>query len=138
MAIVLALGIGFAAGLRTFVPVAALCFGYRDWRTVAAFVVAFGELIGDKLPVVPSRLSPGPLVGRCVVGAYGGLVVGGKLGLDVALAALIGIAGAVVGALSGAAYRRGIARLRLPDRWFALIEDAVAIAIAFSIALGTA
>jgi uncharacterized membrane protein len=138
MAILLALGIGFAGGLRTFMPVAALRFPYRDWTSVLALVVELGEVIGDKLPRVPSRLSPGPLVGRCVVGGYGGLVVGGKLGLDVAAAVLIGIAGAVFGALSGAAYRRGVARVRLPDLWFALIEDAVAAAIAFSIALAIA
>ncbi len=138
MAIVLAFGIGFAAGLRTFMPVAALRFPYRDWTTVVAFVVALGELVGDKLPRVPSRLSPGPFVGRCVVGAYAGLVVGGKLGLDFAPAALIGIAGAAAGALSGASYRKAVARARLPDLWFALVEDAVAVAIAFSIALTTA
>jgi len=138
MAIVLAFGIGFAAGLRTFMPVAALFFPRRDWWSVVALAVAFAELIGDKLPRVPSRLSPGPFVGRCVVGAYAGLVVGGKLGLDFAPAALIGIAGAACGALSGAAYRQRVALLRLPDLWFALVEDAVAVAIAFSIALTTA
>jgi uncharacterized membrane protein len=135
MAILLAFGIGFAAGLRTFMPVAALRFRDRDWTTVVAFVIAFGELIGDKLPRVPSRLSPGPFVGRCVVGGYAGLVVGGKLGLDFAPAVLIGLLGAAAGALSGASYRARVAAARLPDRWFALVEDAVAIAIAFSIAL---
>jgi len=138
MAIVLAFGIGFAAGLRTFMPVAALRFPYRDWTTAVSLVLAFAELIGDKLPRVPSRLSPGPFVGRCVVGAYAGLVVGGKLGLDFGPAALIGIAGAACGALSGAAYRKFVARLQLPDLWFALVEDAVAVAIAFSIALALA
>jgi uncharacterized membrane protein len=137
MAILLALGIGFAAGLRTFMPVAALRFPHRDWTSVVALAVAFGEVIGDKLPRVPSRLSPGPFVGRCVVGAYAGLVVGGKLGLDAGTAALIGIAGAACGALSGAAYRRAVARAGLPDLWFALVEDAVAVAIAFSTALTT-
>jgi len=134
-AIVLALGIGFAAGLRTFMPVAALRYAYRDWTTVVAFVVAFGELIGDKLPRVPSRLSPGPLVGRCVVGGYAALVIGGKLGLDVTVGVSIGIVGAACGALSGAGYRKWVAARRLPDLWFALVEDAVAVAIAFSIAL---
>jgi len=134
-AIVLALGIGFAAGLRTFTPVAALFCAYRNWETVVAFIIALGELIGDKLPRVPSRLSPGPLVGRCVVGGYAGLVIGGKLGLDLTLGASIGILGAVCGALGGAAYRKWIAARRWPDLWFALIEDAIAIGIAFSIAL---
>jgi uncharacterized membrane protein len=138
MAILLAFGIGFAAGLRTFMPVAALRFPYRDWTSVVALALAFAELVGDKLPRVPSRLSPGPFVGRCVVGAYAGLVVGGKLGLDNSPAALIGIIGAACGALSGAAYRKAVAKRRLPDLWFALVEDATAVAIAFSIALATA
>jgi uncharacterized membrane protein len=138
MALVLAFGIAFAAGLRTFMPLAALRFPYRDWTSIVALGLAFAELVGDKLPRVPSRLSPGPLVGRCVVGAYASLVVGGKLGLDFGPAVLIGIVGAACGALAGASYRKRVAMLRLPDRWFALVEDAVAVAIAFSIALTTA
>ncbi|MGB8265406.1 MAG: hypothetical protein WCE44_03710 [Candidatus Velthaea sp.] len=138
IAILLAFGIGFAGGLRTFMPLAALRLPHRDWTTAVALACAVAELIGDKLPGVPSRLLPGPLVGRCVVGGYAGLVIGGKLGLDLSPAVLIGIAGAICGALSGASYRTWVAANHLPDLWFALAEDAAAVAIAFSIALAVA
>lgn len=32
-------------------------------------VAAAGELVGDKLPMTPARLEPGPLVGRALSGA---------------------------------------------------------------------
>ena len=137
-ALVFAFGIGFAAGLRTFMPIAALRFLYRDWTTVVAFAFALGELVADKLPKIPSRLSPGPFVLRCVFGGYAGIVVGGKLGLGLTPAALIGILGAACGALAGAGYRKWVASVRLPDLWFALVEDAIAAALAFSIALSVA
>ena len=79
--------LGFATGLRTMTPMAILCwFAYlhhlpihQSWAfwvakllTALVFsVLAVGELIGDKLPMTPSRIAVGPLLARV---GFGGLV----------------------------------------------------------------
>ena len=134
-AVVLAFGIAFTAGLRVVTPIAAVLFPRGGWPMAVSLLAALGEIVADKLPRTGSRLAPIPLVARCAAGGAVAVVVGGKLGLDITPAALIGILGAVCGAFAGAGYRKWVAALHLPDLWFALVEDAVAVAIAFWIAL---
>lgn len=136
MVVVIALAIGFAAGLRTFMPLAALRFPKHDWTTVVFALAAIGELVGDKLPSTPSRTKWYALIGRLIVGGYAGGVVASALSASFGVGVLLGIIGAVVGTYAGYAWRTTVReRAGAPDMVFALIEDAASIAIAFSIAL---
>src|ERR1700729_3764608 len=82
--------LGFATGLRTFTPLAVLCWyaflGYlptdgtwAGWTgriavAVGVTVLAVAELIGDKLPKTPNRISPMPLLARMILGGLGGAI----------------------------------------------------------------
>jgi uncharacterized membrane protein len=116
---------GIAAGSRTFVPPGALVARGRAPRVLLLATAA--ELVGDKLPFAPSRLMPGALLGRAVSGAACSVVLGdGRRG------ALLGAAGALAGAWTGARARAALsgggARSDLPG---ALAEDAAALALAW-------
>ena len=115
MAVTRAVLLGFTAGLRTFTPQAAL----HPRRAVV--LLAAGELVGDKLPFTPSRLSPPGLTGRLASGAYAGVVVGGRTG------AAVGAAAALAGSYAGARVRG-----MRPGLTTALAEDAVAVGVAFA------
>lgn len=136
MVVVMALAIGFAAGLRTFMPLAALRFPKHDWTTVLFALAAIGELIGDKLPSTPARTKWYAFIGRLIVGGYAGGVVASGLSSSFVLGVLLGVSGAVIGTYAGYAWRTIVReRAGAPDIVFALIEDVVSIAIAFSVAL---
>jgi uncharacterized membrane protein len=87
-----------------------------------------GELIGDKLPTTPSRLMPGPLIGRCLTGAFTGAIIGrGRGGAAIggaAAGALAALASSWVGNKGRAAI---VDRTGLPDPVVALGEDVLAI-----------
>ena len=83
---VLALGIGIVAGLRSLTAPAVVAWGaHLGWlnlhgsplafmgstTAVAIFsVLAIGELIADKLPMIPKRTAPAPLIARVVTEAF--------------------------------------------------------------------
>ncbi len=85
---VFALGIGFSAGLRSLAAPAIVAWAvHLGWLNLAGSPLAFmgstvtvtifsllalGELIGDKLPIIPSRITPGPLFTRVVTGGLCG------------------------------------------------------------------
>ena len=128
--------LGAACGMRTFSGPAALA-----WRgawvpgpgRLALFAAAGGEVVGDKLPMIPPRTSPGPLAGRLVSGALCG-------------ARLAGAPGVAAGALAAAAATFGLPRARaavaertgLPDPVVAVGEDALAAASALVATRGVA
>jgi len=113
---------------------------WRQWfpfRTPAARTIAListgGELIVDKLPVVPHRINPGPLSGRIAVGAVSGAAIGSEYRSPSApvLGAALGAAGAIAGSFAGYRARTHVTRTyNLPDAPVALVEDALAIGIA--------
>ena len=140
--------LGFVNGLRTLTPVAVVCWGARlHWYSLAhtsfSFlahpvslivfsILAVGELIGDKLPKTPSRITTLPLIGRIVFGAGCAAALAAVAGAALFTGILMGAAGAVVGAYSGFLLRRALTtRGRLPDLPVALVEDIVAIGGAF-------
>ena len=142
--LVLAFAIGVIAGLRSLTAPAAVCWaarvGWIDLRQsplafmdslIAASIfglLAIGELITDKLPFTPSRLSPGPLGGRILLGGLSGAAVASANSPGVIAGALVGALGGLVGAYGGYHARVGAVKsFRLPDFVVALIEDAVAI-----------
>lgn len=140
----IAAGLGAVTGLRSMTGVAALSrdladrwwLGRRATRleawladdTVAAAttVLAAGEILVDKLPGIPDRIQPGPLLGRGVIGAAVGAIAAGP---DDRLAGgIIGAASAIVGAYLGWFLRREAGRTTLiPDPAIALAEDALAV-----------
>ncbi|WP_417309948.1 DUF4126 family protein [Devosia sp.] len=144
--IIAILMLGLAAGLRTFMPLAAISvaafFGWIDlsgtWAafvghpvtTVIVVLLALGELYGDTRPETPSRLMLPALIGRTIAGALAGLIVSlpaGNPWLGLILGAIAGVAGTY----GGHAARLRLAKALKRDLPAALIEDAVAIGLAF-------
>lgn len=140
--------LGGCTGLRTFTPLALLCwFAWRGtihlsgWRSFAATLVAailvtlvaLGELYGDKLPKTPSRIALPGLIGRTVFGAVVGLLLAQPLLLNSAAAVAAGAVGAIAGSFAGWFVRtRTVAALKCPDWMVAVTEDVVAIALSIT------
>jgi uncharacterized membrane protein len=105
-------------------------------------VAAAGELVGDKLPMTPDRIEPGPLAGRAMSGALCGAALGGAVlnrsSRQCALSgALVGALGAVAGAYAFYYLRRELTHKQgLPDVWVALAEDAVALGAGLRVLTG--
>jgi uncharacterized membrane protein len=146
----LSLAIGFVAGLRSMTALAAVAWGARlGWlrlsdtplafldTTPAAYILAVlmvAELVADKLPFTPSRTRPGPFAGRIIAGALSGAALAAGTGEWLALGAVFGAVGAVLGTLGGYRARTGLVpTLKVPDYVVALVEDAMAIGVGFLI-----
>jgi uncharacterized membrane protein len=127
--------LGFSAGLRSLVPIAVLAWlgpaslGWLQalWARVVLSALALAELVTDKLPFVPARTRPGPFLGRVALGA-----VAGYLFTQQIAGAVMGAAGGVAGTLGGYRARRALTvRWKLPDLPVALVEDAIALGLAW-------
>ena len=90
-----------------------------------------GEVVADKLPVTPSRLEPGPLLGRAASGGVGGFALARAHRQNVVLPTVVGVGGAVVGSVLGSAWRE-IAEQHGWQWPGALAEDAAALALAWA------
>jgi uncharacterized membrane protein len=139
MIYILMILIGFIAGLRAMIPLAAISWAaYLGWidysntsfsfigHIVTALVltiVAIGELVTDQLPRTPSRKVPIQFGTRIVVGALAGALLPGNWVVGLVLGAF----GAVVGTLVGAELRARLAKAFGRDLPAAIFEDAVAI-----------
>ena len=136
---------GVASGLRALIGLTAVSwaahFGIlpleHTWLAFLGYaftpyiltLMAIGELVNDKLPKTPSRLVPPQFITRIVTGALSGLAIGlSGNGLIIGLVA--GILGAVAGTFGGAKTRSVLPKRFGRDLPAALLEDAVAIAIA--------
>lgn len=124
MALLAALLFGLVAGLRTFTG-EAVFFGLRGGVAGIVFpVLAVGEYVADLLPQIPARTQIGPMLARCASGAFMGWTVAHAPGV------VIGLIGALLATFGG--YRaRMLAITRIGAIPAAIIEDVVAIAIAF-------
>ena len=140
-----AAGLGAVAGLRSMAAPAALSRtaqrgdleGLRDTplallgsRKVSTLLSLFevGELIGDKLPVMPSRTLPPPLIGRGASGALVGAALFAAARRRGATGGVLGAVSALAGAYAGELLRTlGAQRLGVPDLPLALVEDAIAL-----------
>ncbi len=132
MVLLLAVAIGFVSGLRTLTSLAAI-FLVRGgvWGYVLG-VCAIGEYVADAMPWIPSRTGPPGLIVRAVSGAIAGWLVTSAHGGSTVLGAIAGVIGAMLGAYGGHAARlAAIAAIgALPA---AILEDAIAIGLAFAI-----
>jgi len=140
----LAFGIGIVAGLRALTAPAVVAWAaHLHWINlqgthlafmgsivaVAIFTLAaIGEIVNDKLPKTPPRTAVPSLIIRCVMGAFAAATLSAGIGGSLAIGAVLGIVGALVGTFGGYYVRRGIVKaLHLPDFPIALLEDAVAV-----------
>lgn len=140
--LITAAGLGAVTGLRSMMGVAwtarALAGRRRrrastleralahDAVATALAGLAVGEIVVDKAPGIPARVTPGPLLARAALGALVGAVAGGRE--DAAAGALVGGSAAVGAAFAGWMFRTGIGPVtRLPDAALAAAEDAVAL-----------
>ena len=140
----LAFLIGLFGGLRSLTPPAitawAAHFGWLKLRSPLAWMsspvtaglftlLALGELVADKLPNTPSRTAPPGLIARVVLGALAGACVAMAGDQGIAIGAILGAAGGVVGCFGGYQVRKNLVKaLGTRDMVIALTEDAVAIA----------
>ncbi|HEX4651995.1 MAG TPA: DUF4126 family protein [Granulicella sp.] len=147
--------LGTMTGLRTFTPIAVACWfaylGYLPveetwaaWTGKLAAVVIFtllavAELVADKLPKVPNRTAPGPLLARLVFGGLVGAVASTGLSGSAFEGAFLGAMGALLGAFGGYLVRKYLVQWSgRPDWNLAVIEDASAVVIAiFALAVIT-
>jgi uncharacterized membrane protein len=88
--------------------------------------LAISELIADKLPFTPSRLSARSLASRVASGVICGATVCGAAKCPLGDGVILGGLGAVAGALSGYYVRRRLQQ-GMPDFAGGLLEDALAI-----------
>ena len=147
---VLALLVGVIAGLRTMTAPALVSWlayhGVLDlsgswlsflgnfWVHVITLILAVVELVTDQLPSTPSRKVPVQFGARILMGALAGGAIGAAKG-SMAIGAVLGVAGAVIGTFAGAALRARLAAAFGKDRPAALIEDVIAIGGAILIGL---
>ena len=141
----LALGIGIVAGLRSLTAPAVIAWAaHLGWlnlhgsplafmqstAAVAIFtLLAIGELVADKLPVIPKRTAPAPLMARIVTGGLCGACLCAAAGTSLAAGALLGGIGGIVGAFLGYGIRKRL-DLHIKDLVVAVCEDVVAVGLA--------
>jgi uncharacterized membrane protein len=144
--LLLALGIGVVAGLRTFTAPAAvawaayigwinlhgspLAFMGSVWAVAIFTILAMVEFVIDQLPTTPPRTASAGLSARIVTGALCGASLAVAGGASAWLGALAGAIGGVAGAFGGKEARVGLVRaLRVPDFAIAIPEDLIAIGL---------
>ncbi len=138
--------LGALTGLRTMMPMAVLCWfaylGYLPvegtwafWSaklvTVVVFtVLAAGELIGDKLPMTPDRISAFPLIARVCFGGLVGALAATGLHASAVEGIILGSLSALGGAFVGYFIRRLLVEEKNnPDMVVAVCEDALTIVL---------
>lgn len=140
----LALGLGFASGLRALTPPAIVAwaahFGWLNLNntplafmgsTIAAIIfslLAVLELIGDLRPSTGKRTAPAPLIARILMGGLCGACICAATKQSLIIGAILGGIGAVIGAFAGYEIRRRlVTALNIKDIFVALAEDLVTI-----------
>ena len=142
---VLALGIGIVAGLRSLTAPAVVAWGaHLNWLNLHgspfAFmgstpavailsVLAIGELIADKLPMIPKRTAPAPLMARIITGGLCGACLCAAARQSLIAGALLGGIGGIVGAFVGYGIRRRL-DLHIKNFLVAICEDVIAVGLA--------
>jgi uncharacterized membrane protein len=143
-----ALCIGIVAGLRTFTAPALVSWAaHLGWIhlqgtplafmgstiAVAVFTIAaLVEYVTDQLPKTPARTVPSQLIARLISGGLSGACLGVAAGGSLAVAACLGIIGALIGTYGGYHTRKGlVSGLKVKDIVIAIPEDLAAICLAY-------
>ena len=141
--------LGLTTGLRTFTPMAVLCwFAYSGnldvdgtwaswtsklWVAILFTVLAAGEWVGDKLPQTPNRTSTGPLLARAVMGGVVGSIAATSMNGPGVEGVLLGVVCAVFGAFGGYTLRHELVqKFGCPDWPIAVAEDLLTLVAAIS------
>jgi uncharacterized membrane protein len=149
--LILALGIGVVAGLRSLTAPAVVAwaahFGWiglagsplafmgSKWTAAVFTVLALVEFVADQLPGTPPRTAAVGLSARIVTGALCGASFAVAGGTGLWLGAVAGAIGGIAGAFGGYQARVGLVRaLRVPDFVIAIPEDIVAIGLGLFLA----
>lgn len=146
-----AIGIGTVAGMRSTSAPALTSYyfagnpslfldasrlkglGQQTTSNVLKFMAA-GELVVDKLPFVPSRTDPGPLVARAVSGGVCAAAIFLAEDEKPEIGAALGAAAAVAAAFLFMNLRRILGKaMEIPDPIIACAEDGLAIGIGFAV-----
>ena len=139
-----AFGLGMVSGSRSMLApalfsqsasrdyaraLAGTAFAPLAWREVSLLLRLFsiGEIAIDKLPIVPDRIKPLPLLGRAVLGGIVGGASATVAKRSPLIGTLAGLTGAIVGAYAGYHMRTAAGNRGLPDPVVALVEDALAV-----------
>src|SRR6476620_2904787 len=142
-----ALGLGFAAGLRSLTPPTLVAWAaHVGWLnlnnsplafmgsivTAAIFsILALFELFLDLQPTTSKRTAPFPLTARILTGGLCGACLCAASNHSLIIGAILGGVGGVIGAFAGYEIRRRlVAALNINDIFVALLEDLVAIGLA--------
>lgn len=99
-------------------------------RSVSRVITAMaaGEMAADKLPAIPSRTEPAPLIGRAALGALAGFSVAEYRAGSKLAGALLGALSAVGTSFLFARIRKEVAeRTSIPDWIVAGLEDALVL-----------
>ena len=144
MTLVLGFVLGMATGLRSMTPAAVLAWAAQfRWpqlgqtgvafmsAPITAYILTVGacvELVFDKLPITPSRLTAVPLGARVVLGGLCAATLSAAVQQSAIVGAVVGGLGGFAGAWVGYHVRRYLTTTRkAPDLLVALVEDAIAI-----------
>ncbi|HKD84769.1 MAG TPA: DUF4126 family protein [Terriglobales bacterium] len=146
----LALGIGFVAGLRSLTAPAFVAWAAHlqalnlrgsplAWMgspiAVGIFtLLAILELISDVLPKTPPRTAPLGLIARIIMGGLCGACIYAAGAAVPITGAVVGIVGALIGTYGGYYARRWLgSRLGVKDVLIAIPEDILAFVLAWCV-----
>jgi uncharacterized membrane protein len=142
-----AVGLGFCCGLRSALGPALLSraasrgelrrledtpFAFAASRRIsrALTLLAVGEMVADKTPVVPPRTAPPVLLARAVSGAASGAAISLAGSHSGRTGAVLGGASAVIAAIAGTRLRVAVGqRPSVPSLLPGLVEDTLAVGI---------
>ncbi|MEZ0166453.1 hypothetical protein AB2L27_16955 [Kineococcus sp. LSe6-4] len=122
--------LGVAAGGRSSLGLAGPALtGGSAVAKVGALAAVGVEVVQDKKPQTPSRLSAAGLPARLASGAGGALALARRDHRRAALPVVAGAAGALAGSVLGAAWRAGASEV-VPDWQAAVVEDVASLTLA--------
>ena len=149
-AYLLALGIGFVAGLRSMTGPAVVSWGAHLGRlnlrgsALAVFgtagatgictLLAATEFVVDLMPQAPNRTEPASLLVRILTGGFSGACLCVSAGSSGVAGAVLGAMGGVIGGFAGFEARtRLVKEWKAPGAAVAIPEDLLAIGLACAI-----
>lgn len=98
--------------------------------TTVLKVLAVAEVVADKLPAIPDRITPSSLLVRTISGAVVGAASSGVNGRSKVKGALLGGIGAIAASYVFFYLRKKLVQTTgLPDTGIALLEDTLAISL---------
>jgi uncharacterized membrane protein len=146
--VIIAIGIGIVAGLRTFTAPAAVSWAaHLGWinlhGTPLAFMgstitvgivtlLALVEYVTDQLPSTPARTVPMQFIARLIMGGFSGVCIYVSAGQSWLIGLILAAIGVVIGTYGGYHLRKAlVSGLKVKDLLIAIPEDLVAIGLAY-------